>query len=40
VIRKDEIEAKAAKFGLHTTDVEGDYVFGWLQIDGIQCHSR
>jgi len=30
VIAKDEIEAKAAEFGLHPANVERDYVFGWL----------
>jgi predicted nucleotidyltransferase component of viral defense system len=30
VITKDEIEAKAAEFGLHAANVERDYVFGWL----------
>jgi predicted nucleotidyltransferase component of viral defense system len=30
VIAKDEIEAKAAEFGLHAANVERDYIFGWL----------
>jgi predicted nucleotidyltransferase component of viral defense system len=30
VITKDEIEAKAAEFGLHAANIERDYVFGWL----------
>jgi len=30
MITKDEIEAKAEEFGLHSANVERDYVFGWL----------
>src|SRR5580704_11533853 len=30
MITKDEIEAKAAEFGLHAANIERDYVFGWL----------
>jgi predicted nucleotidyltransferase component of viral defense system len=30
VITKDEIEAKAAEFGLHAANIERDYIFGWL----------
>jgi len=30
VITKDEIEAKAAEFGLHAVNIARDYVFGWL----------
>lgn len=30
MITKDEIEAKAAEFDIHASDVERDYVFGWL----------
>lgn len=30
MIKKDEIEAKAQEFDLHTANVERDYVFGWL----------
>jgi predicted nucleotidyltransferase component of viral defense system len=30
VINKDEVEAKAAEFGLHPANIERDYIFGWL----------
>jgi len=30
VITKGEIEAKAEEFGIHVSNVERDYVFGWL----------
>ena len=30
MIERDEIEAKAAEFGLHWSNVQRDYVFGWL----------
>jgi predicted nucleotidyltransferase component of viral defense system len=30
MIKRDEIEAKAAEFGLHPSNIERDYVFGWL----------
>lgn len=30
MISKDEIEAKASEFGLHPSNIERDYVFGWL----------
>ncbi len=30
MITKEEIEARAAEFGLHAANVERDYVFGWL----------
>jgi predicted nucleotidyltransferase component of viral defense system len=30
VIDRPEIEAKAAEFGIHTSNVQRDYVFGWL----------
>jgi predicted nucleotidyltransferase component of viral defense system len=30
VITRDEIDHKAREFGIHTTNVERDYVFGWL----------
>lgn len=30
MITKDEIEAKAAEFGLHAANIQRDYVFGWL----------
>jgi hypothetical protein len=29
MITKDEIEAKAEEFGLHSPNVERDYIFGW-----------
>jgi hypothetical protein len=32
VISKDEIEAKAEEFGIHISNVERDYVFGWLLV--------
>jgi predicted nucleotidyltransferase component of viral defense system len=30
VITKDEVESKAAEFGLHAANIERDYIFGWL----------
>ncbi len=30
MILRDEINAKAKEFEIHPTDVEKDYVFGWL----------
>lgn len=30
MITKDEIEAKAQEFDIHTANVERDYVFGWI----------
>jgi hypothetical protein len=30
VISKNEIEAKAEESGIHISNVEQDYVFGWL----------
>ncbi len=30
MILKDEIDKKAQEFGINTTDVEKDYVFGWV----------
>ncbi len=30
MISRDEIEAKADEFGIHTSNVQRDYVFGWL----------
>ena len=30
MITKDEIEVKAKEFGLHPSNIERDYVFGWL----------
>jgi predicted nucleotidyltransferase component of viral defense system len=32
VISKDEIEAKSEEFGIHVSNVERDYVFGWLLV--------
>jgi len=29
MITREEIEAKAAEFGSHTSNIEQDYVFGW-----------
>jgi predicted nucleotidyltransferase component of viral defense system len=34
LIEREELEAKSAEFGLHTSDVQRDYVFGWL-ISGL-----
>jgi predicted nucleotidyltransferase component of viral defense system len=34
VIDRTEIEAKAAEFAIHTSNVQRDYVFGWL-LSGI-----
>ncbi len=30
MIERSEIEAKATEFGIHTSNVQRDYVFGWL----------
>jgi predicted nucleotidyltransferase component of viral defense system len=30
VISKDEVEAKSEEFGIHISNIERDYVFGWL----------
>ena len=30
MIEKDEIDAKASEFEIHTSNVQRDYVFGWL----------
>ena len=30
MIERDEIQAKADEFGLHWSNVQRDYVFGWL----------
>src|SRR2546426_4589532 len=30
MISKSEIETKAIEFGIHTSNVQRDYVFGWL----------
>jgi predicted nucleotidyltransferase component of viral defense system len=30
LIENDEIEAKAEEFGIHTSNVQRDYIFGWL----------
>ena len=38
MITRDEIEAKAAEFGLHPSNIERDYVFGWL-LTGIYAQS-
>jgi predicted nucleotidyltransferase component of viral defense system len=39
VITYDEIRAKADEFGIHTSNVQRDYVFGWL-IAAVSGHSR
>jgi hypothetical protein len=39
VIERDEIAAKADEFGLHTSNVQRDYVYGWL-IYGLFAESR
>jgi predicted nucleotidyltransferase component of viral defense system len=38
MITKDEIEAKASDFSLHPSNIERDYVFGWL-LTGIYGQS-
>lgn len=38
MITRDEIEAKATEFGLHPSNIERDYVFGWL-LTGIYGQS-
>ena len=30
MITKDEIESKSKEFEIHSSNVERDYVFGWL----------
>lgn len=30
MIERDEIDAKASEFEIHTSNVQRDYVFGWL----------
>lgn len=37
-IGRDEIDAKSAELGIHTSDVQRDYVFGWL-IGGLYSTS-
>lgn len=32
MISKDEIEAKSEEFGIHVSNIERDYVFGWLLV--------
>jgi predicted nucleotidyltransferase component of viral defense system len=32
MINKHELEAKASAFEIHTSDVQRDYVFGWLLV--------
>jgi predicted nucleotidyltransferase component of viral defense system len=39
MISYDEIRAKADEFGIHTSDVQRDYVFGWL-IAGVSVHAE
>jgi predicted nucleotidyltransferase component of viral defense system len=39
VITYDEIKAKADEFGIHTSNVQRDYVFGWL-ISAVSQHPR
>src|SRR2546426_11735659 len=34
MIGRDEIAAKADEFGIHTSNVQRDYVFGWL-VNGL-----
>lgn len=38
MIGRDEIEAKGAELGIHTSNVQRDYVFGWL-ISGLYAAS-
>jgi predicted nucleotidyltransferase component of viral defense system len=38
MIHRDEINAKAEEFGVHQSDVQRDYVFGWL-IGGLYAES-
>src|ERR1700733_13347082 len=38
MITRDEIEAKASEFGLHPSNIERDYVFGWL-LTGVYSQS-
>lgn len=39
MIAYDEIQAKAGEFGIHTSNVQRDYVFGWL-ISAVSQHPR
>lgn len=39
MIGRDEIEAQSETLGIHTSDVQRDYVFGWL-ISGLYTTSR
>jgi predicted nucleotidyltransferase component of viral defense system len=38
MIERSEIEAKATEFAIHTSNVQRDYVFGWV-LFGIYCGS-
>ena len=38
MIEREEIEAKAGEFDIHTSNVQRDYVFGWL-LKGISENS-
>lgn len=38
MITRDEIESKATEFGLHPSNIERDYVFGWL-LAGVYSQS-
>jgi predicted nucleotidyltransferase component of viral defense system len=38
MITRDEIEAKASEFSLHPSNIERDYVFGWL-LTGVYSQS-
>lgn len=38
MIGRDEIEAKATELGIHTSNVQRDYVFGWL-VGGLYLQS-
>jgi len=39
MITREEIEAKGTEFGLHASNIERDYVFGWL-LNGIYSQSK
>ena len=39
MITKSEIDAKAQEFEIHTSDVQRDYIYGWI-LAGLFTNSR
>jgi predicted nucleotidyltransferase component of viral defense system len=39
MIDSQEIDAKADELGVHTSNVQRDYVFGWLLVGLAQAHN-